>query len=64
MFQGLPITLLPVKVGNTSENLGNEIHQTIFFCIQLKKLIEKSITTPRIQQIYNTKYIFYYEFWK
>ena len=49
MFQGLPITLLPVKVGNTSENLGNEIHQTIFFCIQLKKLIEKSITIPRIQ---------------
>ena len=49
MFQGLPITLLPVKVGNTSEDLENEIHQTIFFCIQLKKLIAKGVTIPRIQ---------------
>ena len=31
MLQTLPIALVKVKAGNTSENLLNEIRQTILF---------------------------------
>ena len=33
MLQRLPIALAPLKVGNTSENLLNEIYQIIFFVL-------------------------------
>ena len=31
MLQSLPIALAPLKVGNISENLLNEIYQIIYF---------------------------------
>ena len=36
MLQRLPIALVQVKEGNTSENLLNEIRQLIYFCIRKK----------------------------
>ena len=36
MLQRLPIALVQVKEGNTSENLLNEIRQLIYFCIGKK----------------------------
>ena len=47
MFQGLPITLLPVKVGNTSEDLENEIHQTIFFLYPTKEINSKGCNNTK-----------------
>ena len=41
MLQRLPIALVQVKAGNTSENLLNEIRQIIYslyLCIKQKKL--------------------------
>ena len=40
MVQRLPIALVQVKAGNTSENLLNEIRQ-IILCINQKKSLKK-----------------------
>ena len=40
MLQRLPIALVQVKAGNTSENLLNEIRQIIRFCIEQKKSLK------------------------
>ena len=40
-LQRLPITLAQVKVGNTSENLLNEIYQIIYFLYQTKYITKK-----------------------
>ena len=37
MFQRLPIALAQIKVGDTPENLLNEIYQIIYYFHQLKK---------------------------
>ena len=44
MLQRLPIVLAQVKVGNTSENLLNEIRQIIFSLYQEKEVAKKYIT--------------------
>ena len=41
MLQGLPIALAQVKVGNTSENLLNEIRQIIHSLYQAKEITKK-----------------------
>ena len=41
MLQGLPTALSPVKVGNTSENLINEVCQIIYSLYQEKEIIKK-----------------------
>ena len=41
MIQRLPIALARVKVGNTSENLLNEIRQIIHSLYQAKKITKK-----------------------
>ena len=41
MLQGLPIALAQVKVGNTSENLLNEIRQIIHSLYQKKEITKK-----------------------
>ena len=46
MLYRLPIALAHVKPGNTSENLINEIRQTIYFLYRAKKLLKKYITIP------------------
>ena len=42
--QRLPIALAQVKVGNTSENLLNEIRQVIYSLYQAKEITKKYIT--------------------
>ena len=45
MLQRLPIALVQVKEGNTSEKLLNEIRQIIYIiCMRQKKLLKKYIT--------------------
>ena len=41
MFQRLPIGLVQEKVGNTSENLLNEIRQIIYFLYRAKEITKK-----------------------
>ena len=41
MLQSLPIALAPLKVGNISENLLNEIYQIIYFLFWAKEITEK-----------------------
>ena len=41
MLQRLPIALAQVKAGNNSENLSNEIRQTVYSLYQSKKLLKK-----------------------
>ena len=41
MLQGLPIALAPVKAGNTSANLLNEIRQLIYSLYWTTKITEK-----------------------
>ena len=41
MLQRLSIALAQVKAENTSENLLNKIHQTIYLLHQAKKITEK-----------------------
>ena len=41
MFQRLPIALAQVKVGNTSENLLNEIRQIIYSLYWSKEINKK-----------------------
>ena len=41
MLQRLPIALAQVKAGNTSENLLNEIKQTINSLYQAKEITKK-----------------------
>ena len=46
MLQKLPIALIQVKAGNTSENLSNEIRKIIYILyIEQKKLLRKYMTT-------------------
>ena len=45
MLQRLPIALAQVKAGNTSENLLNEIRQTIYSSYQAKKKKPKQYIT-------------------
>ena len=49
MVQRLPIALAQVKVDNTSENLVNEIRQTIYSLYRAKKLPKKYIIIQWIQ---------------
>ena len=41
MLQRLPIALAPVKSGNNSENLLNEIRQIVYSLYQSKKITKK-----------------------
>ena len=41
MLQRLPIALTPVKAGNTSKNLINEMLQSIYSLYQAKEITEK-----------------------
>ena len=41
MFQRLAIALAQVKAGNTSENLLNEIRQTIYSLSRAKEITKK-----------------------
>ena len=41
MLQRLPIALVQVKTGNTSENLLNEIRQVVYFLYQAKEITKK-----------------------
>ena len=41
MLQGLPIALAPVKTGNNSESLLNEIRQTVYSLYQSKEITKK-----------------------
>ena len=41
MLQRLPIALTPVKAGNTSKNLINEMPQSIYSLYQAKEITEK-----------------------
>ena len=41
MLQRLPIALTPVKSGNTSKNLINEMLQSIYSLYQAKEITEK-----------------------
>ena len=41
MFQRLPIALAQVKVGNTSENLLNEIRQITYYLYRAKEITKK-----------------------
>ena len=41
MLEGLPIVLAQVKVGNTSENLLNEIRQIIYSLYRAKEIAKK-----------------------
>ena len=41
MLQRLPIALAEVKAGNTSENLLNEIRQTIYSLYRAKEITKK-----------------------
>ena len=43
MLQRLPITLAQVKLGNTSENLLNEIRRIIYSLYRAKEITKKSI---------------------
>ena len=45
MLQRLPIALAQVKVGNTSENLLNEIRQIIYFFYRAKENTKKVYNT-------------------
>ena len=45
MLQRLPIALAQVKVGNTSENLLNEIRQIIYFFYRAKENTKKAYNT-------------------
>ena len=40
MLQRLPIVLVQVKAGNTSENLLTEIHQIIYSSHQAKEILK------------------------
>ena len=44
MQQRLPIALAQVKVGNTSDNLLNEVRKIIYSLYPVKKLLKKYIT--------------------
>ena len=44
MLQRLPKALAQVTVGNTCENLVNEIKQIMYFCIKKKKLLKEYTT--------------------
>ena len=41
MFQQLPIAITHVQVGNTSENILNEIRQIIYSLYQVKEITKK-----------------------
>ena len=41
MLQRLPIALVQVKAGNTSENLLNEMHPIIYSLYQAKEITKK-----------------------
>ena len=41
MLQGLPIAFAPVKTGNNSESLLNEIRQTVYSLYQSKEITKK-----------------------
>ena len=41
MVKRLPIALVKVKAGNTSENLLDEIRKTIYSLYQVKELLKK-----------------------
>ena len=43
MLQGLPIALAQVKAGNNSENLLNEIRQTVYSLYQSKQITKKNL---------------------
>ena len=60
MLQRLPIALAPVKEGNTSENLLNEIRQII--CSLYQKNIAKKVYNNEFNKLVNQKGHYIYEF--
>ena len=44
MPQRLPIALAPIKAGNNSESLLNEIRQIVYYLYQSKEITKKYIT--------------------
>ena len=50
MLQRLPISLAPVKAGNNSESLLNEIRQ-IFYYLYQSKQITKKVHNNKIKSI-------------
>ena len=65
MLQILPMALVQIKAGNTSENVLNEIRQITYFLFPENEINEKSLqwynefNTVIIQNGY-----YIYEFWK
>ena len=60
MFPGLPVTPVQVKLGNTCENLLNEIRQTIKFFVLSEKNHQTSIQKDNVLNksiIQNGRYI-------
>ena len=43
MLQRLPIALLQIKAGNSSENLLNQIRKIYILCVEQKKLLKMYI---------------------
>ena len=63
MLQRLPIALAQVKVGNTSENLLNEIRQIIHSLYRAKQVTKKCLNNiVNSVQVYYKKEYYIYEF--
>ena len=58
MLQRLPIALAQVKADNNSENLSNEIRQTVYSLYQSKE-INKKVYNNIIKSIQLSKWILY-----
>ena len=58
ILQRLPIALAKVKVGNTSENLLNELRQIIYSLYQSKEITKKVYNNivNSINVLYKTEY--------
>ena len=58
ILQRLPIALAKVKVGNTSENLLNELRQIIYSLYQSKEITKKGYNNimNSINVLYKTEY--------
>ena len=58
ILQRLPIALAKVKVGNTSENLLNELRQIIYSLYQSKEITKKVYNNimNSVNVLYKTEY--------
>ena len=59
MLQRLPITLVQVKAGNTSENLLNEIRQIVYSLYRKKEITKTVYNNKWIQHSYKTEWTKY-----